>query len=73
MGKWKYSITILDLGNRGGGEESLAAIVLGAGWAPEPVWMLWSREKTDASVENRTPAVQPVAIPSEIPRLTHMT
>jgi hypothetical protein len=39
-----------------------------ARWAPEPGWKLWRREKSYASAENRTPAVQPVAIPSELPR-----
>jgi hypothetical protein len=32
-----------------------------AGWAAEPVWKLWSREESLASVVNRTPALQPVA------------
>jgi hypothetical protein len=31
-----------------------------------PVWMLWSREKSFAPARNRTPAVQPVAIPTPI-------
>jgi hypothetical protein len=33
-----------------------------AGWAPEPVWTLWSREKSLAPVGNRTPAFQLIAI-----------
>jgi hypothetical protein len=32
-----------------------------AGWAPEPVWTLWSWEESLAPVGNRIPAVQPVA------------
>jgi hypothetical protein len=32
-----------------------------AGWAIEPVWMLWSREKSPAPAGNRTPAIQPIA------------
>jgi hypothetical protein len=32
-----------------------------AGWAPEPVWTLKSREKYFASGGNRTPVVQPLA------------
>jgi hypothetical protein len=31
-----------------------------AGWVPEPVWMLWRREKSYPA-GNRTPTVQPVA------------
>jgi hypothetical protein len=35
-----------------------------AGWAPEPVWTLWCREKSFFfSAGNRTPAVQPVTHP----------
>jgi hypothetical protein len=32
-----------------------------AGWAPESVWKLWSREKSLAPAGNRNRAVQPVA------------
>jgi hypothetical protein len=35
-----------------------------AGGAPEPVWMMWSKEKSLVPAVNRTPAVQPVAIPT---------
>jgi hypothetical protein len=31
-----------------------------AGWAPEPVWTQRLEEKSSASVEDRTPAVQSV-------------
>jgi hypothetical protein len=32
-----------------------------AGWAPEPVWMLWSTEKSVAPAGNRISDLQPVA------------
>jgi hypothetical protein len=31
------------------------------GFAPEPVWTLWGREKSVSSTGNRTPTFQPVA------------
>jgi hypothetical protein len=47
-------------------EELPAPIGYEAGWAPEPVWTLWSGEKSLTLAENRTTAVQPlpVAIPA---------
>jgi hypothetical protein len=35
-------------------------------WTPEPVWTLWSRETFLVGAENRTPAVQRVAIPVSV-------
>jgi hypothetical protein len=43
------------------GKESPVPIGQEAEWAPEPVWTLWSREKSFAPAGNRTPAVQTVA------------
>jgi hypothetical protein len=31
-----------------------------AGWASEPIWTLWRREKIPAPAGNLTPVVQPV-------------
>jgi hypothetical protein len=45
------------------------AIGYEARWSPEPVWMLWSSEKCLAPAGNRTLAVQPVPIPTELSRL----
>jgi hypothetical protein len=42
------------------GKEPPVRIVKKAGWAPEPVWSAWSREKSLTPVGNRTQAVQPV-------------
>jgi hypothetical protein len=47
-------------------KEPPVAIGEEAGWAPEPVWELWRREKSLASVVNQTPAVQPAAKPTEL-------
>jgi hypothetical protein len=41
------------------GEQPPVPIVEDAGWVPEPVWMLWSREKSRPSQEP-TPAFHPV-------------
>jgi hypothetical protein len=38
--------------------------------APEPVWTLWRREKSLDPAGNRTPAVQPVIISTELSRIT---
>jgi hypothetical protein len=43
------------------GKEHLVPIGYGAGWAPEPVWTLWWREKFPAPGGTRTPIIQPVA------------
>jgi hypothetical protein len=43
------------------GKEPTVPIEYEAGWAPEPLWTLWSREKSLATAENRTQSVQPVA------------
>jgi hypothetical protein len=78
MGERRYISTILDLSISGGEwstyapaalppvKEAPVSIEWEAGWAPESVWMLWSKEKYLAPVGNRTPAVQPTAISSEV-------
>jgi hypothetical protein len=45
------------------GKDSTVRIGLEAGWAPEPVQMLWTRKKSLAPAENWTRAVQPVSRP----------
>jgi hypothetical protein len=40
------------------GKEPPVPIGQEAGWAPEMVWTLWSRDKSLTPAENRTPAVQ---------------
>jgi hypothetical protein len=65
MGEWKYSSTILDLGTTC----ELSEWRPGAMWAPEPIWMLCSREESLTPTGNRNPAVQSVAIPTEVSRL----
>jgi hypothetical protein len=42
-------------------KESHVPTAYEAGWDPEPVRILWSREKSLAPALNRTPTVQPVA------------
>jgi hypothetical protein len=49
------------------GKEPPAPIGQGSGLAPEPVWMLWKREKS-LSCREPNPALQPIAIPSELSR-----
>jgi hypothetical protein len=44
MGEWRYSSTIFTSALDGG--EPPAPIGYEAGWAPEPVWTLWIREKS---------------------------
>jgi hypothetical protein len=43
------------------GKKPLVPIGQEAGWAPEPFWTRWFREKFQAPAGNRTPIVQPVA------------
>jgi hypothetical protein len=68
MGEWRYRSTIL---NHGTISRWVVSFTLRkqnpsvrmryeAGWAPEPVYTLWSRDKSFASAGNQTPAVQPV-------------
>jgi hypothetical protein len=45
------------------GKELPVPIGYETGWAPEPIWTLWNKEKSLASPGNRTPAVQPVVLP----------
>lgn len=42
------------------GKESLVPIQQEAGWAPEPVWILWSTEKFLAPARNWNPATQSI-------------
>jgi hypothetical protein len=42
-------------------KEPLLPIGQEAGWAQEPVWMRWWREKFPAPAGARTPTIQPVA------------
>jgi hypothetical protein len=39
-------------------KQPLVPVVYEAEWDPEPVWMLWSTEKSLSPAWNRTPAVQ---------------
>jgi hypothetical protein len=48
------------------GGRTLVPIEQEADWAPESVRTLWSREKSLVPAVNRTPAVQPVAKPTEL-------
>jgi hypothetical protein len=40
-------------------EEGAPVPIENAVWAPEPVWTLWRRGRSLASVDNRTPSLQP--------------
>jgi hypothetical protein len=42
---------------------------LAAGWVREPVWTLWSREKSFDPSGNQALAVQPIAVLAEVSRL----
>jgi hypothetical protein len=50
------------------GKEPPVSIGYEAGWVSEPVLTLLSRDNSLALVGNRTPAAQPVAIPTELSR-----
>jgi hypothetical protein len=65
MGKFRYSSTILDLS---GQLDTLASLPrkLSHWIGGEPIWLLWSREKSSALAKNRTSDVQPVAISTEL-------
>jgi hypothetical protein len=43
------------------GKWLLVSIVQEVGWIQEPVWTLWSRDKSFAPAVNPTPVIQPVA------------
>jgi hypothetical protein len=47
------------------GEKAPVPIGFEADWTPEPVWTLWSREKSLAPVSIRTPAVAMPTMPTE--------
>jgi hypothetical protein len=71
MREWRYSSSILDLRSRWmsasrpsrftSGKRPPVPIGLdrGAGWAPEPVWKPWRKEKSLASTWNRTQPSSP--------------
>jgi hypothetical protein len=54
IGEWQASYT----GHFTAKEKLTLPIGQEAGWAPETVWALWSREKFLDSAGNRTPVVQ---------------
>jgi hypothetical protein len=43
------------------GKQPPAPIVQETGWVPEPIWTLWSREKSVTPAKNRIPAVYAIA------------
>jgi hypothetical protein len=75
---WRYS-SVIDLGTMdvSGQLQARAALLpekqllvpIGyAGWAPEPVWTLYKGEKSNTTAGNRTLAVQPLAVPTQLSR-----
>jgi hypothetical protein len=52
--------------DEGPGKEPPVPIRQEAGWAPEPVWTLWSKEKYLSPARNRTLDFQPVAIQTQV-------
>jgi hypothetical protein len=56
------------------GKEPPVSLRYNSGWAPEPVWTLWNREKSLAPVGNLILPIQPVAChytDSAIPGFLH--
>jgi hypothetical protein len=60
MGEWKYSSSILDLGQL---RATAAPVPNGyeVVWLPYPPWTLWTRETSVVLAGQRTPATQTVA------------
>lgn len=63
--EWRYRTTIHDLGNRCWVAEIMPCYLIlekeppvPNSWAPEPVWILWSKERSLV-----LPAIQPVCSP----------
>jgi hypothetical protein len=87
MGEWRYSSTIPILGTRWRRVVSFTLLPPNpgrksrryppdrrrGGGVPEPVWTLWRIEKSLAPAVNLTPAVQPVARPTELSRLLYIS
>jgi hypothetical protein len=88
LGEWRYSsahslTSALDRGERSAsrpsrftpkerGKDPPVPIGQEAGWAPEPFWTRWCREKFPAPAGNRTLEPRPSSpYPSAIPTTTH--
>jgi hypothetical protein len=54
------------------GKETPLSNAYEPGWAPDPVSTLWSRGSSVSCSGNRTPALQPLGIPTELSRLTQL-
>jgi hypothetical protein len=54
------------------GKESSIPIEYEVGRAPEAVWTLWKKIKDLTPARNPTPLLQPIAIPTELARLTYL-